>query len=101
MKVWVYAKTDRVGSKVETTFEVDDDCSDSEIEEFAREVLFEQLIEWNWRKSGVEAASSGEKEGETPDRPLPTIEEMVGLVDFGATPAELLADPAEEKERRS
>lgn len=50
MKIHVYAKTDRVGSKVETSIEVEDDCSDDEIEEFARQALFDQLIEWNWHK---------------------------------------------------
>jgi len=57
MKVHIYAKTDRVGSKVETTIEVEEDCSDDEIEEFAKQTLFEQLIEWNWHKVAVEKES--------------------------------------------
>lgn len=36
-----------VGCKRSTTIEVDDDASDEEIEDQAREALFE-MIEWNW-----------------------------------------------------
>jgi hypothetical protein len=46
------------------------------------------------------AQPSPSQPAETPDRPLPTIEEMVGCIDFGATTAELLGVPAETPEER-
>lgn len=47
-------ETNKVGSMSEFEFEVDDDCTDEEIEELARDAMFEH-IEWNY-----EVAEGGE-----------------------------------------
>ena len=47
IKIWI--KTDKVGSICEDSFEVDDDCSPEEIEEFAREQAF-QMMEWGFEE---------------------------------------------------
>lgn len=39
--------TNKVGSNCEFEFEADDDATEDEIEELAREAMFEQ-IEWNF-----------------------------------------------------
>jgi hypothetical protein len=46
-RIRVYVTTNRVGSKVERIFEVEDDCSEQEIEEFAKDSMFE-MIEWGY-----------------------------------------------------
>lgn len=52
MRIRVSAATTKIGSRVETTFEIDDDASEEEIEEAAREALFNRLISWDWKKAG-------------------------------------------------
>lgn len=47
-----YVRTNKVGSDCEFEFEVEDDCTDEEIEEEAREAMFEQ-IEWGFTVDGV------------------------------------------------
>ncbi len=47
MKIKVYVSTDRVGSKDERTIEVEDDFDETEIEETARQTMFE-MINWGW-----------------------------------------------------
>lgn len=42
-----YVATNKVGSDCEFEFEADDDATEDEIEELAREAIFEQ-IEWNF-----------------------------------------------------
>lgn len=46
-RIRVYVTTGFVGCGREEIIEVEDDCSDEEIEEFAREVMF-SMIEWGW-----------------------------------------------------
>lgn len=48
-KIQVYAMTNRVGSKVTTIIEVMDNATDDEIEEMAREAMFE-LVEWGFHE---------------------------------------------------
>lgn len=47
----VYVSTNKVGSQCETSFQVEDNLSDEEIEEFAKEAMFD-LIEWNYTIDG-------------------------------------------------
>ena len=47
-KIIVSVSTGYVGCRKETEMEVDDSVTDDEIDEQAREVMFE-MIEWNWR----------------------------------------------------
>jgi hypothetical protein len=41
--------TNKVGSSVKFEFEVDDECTESEIEEYAQEVAFEN-IDWTFEE---------------------------------------------------
>ena len=41
--------TNMVGSRVKFEFEVDDECTESEIEEYAQEVAFEK-IDWGFEE---------------------------------------------------
>lgn len=45
----IRVSTDRVGSQVSKEIEVEDDCSELEIEEMAREVMLD-LINWSWKE---------------------------------------------------
>lgn len=45
VKVWI--ATRKVGSQCETSFEIEDDATDKEIEEIAQECVWE-MAEWNW-----------------------------------------------------
>jgi hypothetical protein len=47
-KYEVYVSTYRIGSRVSTTIEVDDDISVAALEEDARDAMF-NLIEWGFR----------------------------------------------------
>lgn len=47
MKIKVYVSTNKIGSECSTTFDIEDDASEEEIEEIAREEMF-NMIEWNW-----------------------------------------------------
>jgi len=47
MKIKVHVTTGLVGADRECEIEVDDDATDDQIEEQAREAMFE-LIEWAW-----------------------------------------------------
>lgn len=49
-----------VGCRQQTTFEIEDDASDDDIEEAAREAMFE-LIQWTWRPSQQALATKGRK----------------------------------------
>ena len=49
MKLIVYAKTNKVGSKVEREIEIDGDEDEDTIEEIARDTMFE-MIDWGWEK---------------------------------------------------
>jgi hypothetical protein len=44
----VYASTNKVGSECTDEIEVDDDATEEEIEEAARDVAF-NMIEWGWK----------------------------------------------------
>lgn len=44
-----YIKTNRIGSRSEFDFEVDEDATSAQIEEIARETAFDQ-IEWNYEE---------------------------------------------------
>ena len=46
-KVKGFIETDKVGSRCGFEFEVEDDATGAEIEEYAREAAFE-LIEWSY-----------------------------------------------------
>jgi hypothetical protein len=46
-KITVYVSTGYVGCQKSETFEVEDDCSDEEIDEQAQEIMF-GMIEWGW-----------------------------------------------------
>ena len=50
-KIKGYIKTKKVGSTCEFEFELDDDATAEEIEEYARESAFEQ-IEWSYTIDG-------------------------------------------------
>lgn len=45
--VTVHVSTNKVGSKCSDEIEVEDDATDDEIEEAAKEVMF-NMIEWNY-----------------------------------------------------
>lgn len=45
----VYVTTGKVGSRCVDTIELDDDCTDAEIEEYARDAMFE-MIEWGYEE---------------------------------------------------
>ena len=45
----VHVMTGKVGSKCTDTFEVEDDCSEEEITEYARDVMF-NMIEWGYEE---------------------------------------------------
>ena len=60
MKIIVHVCTDKVGSDCETEIEVEDDCSDGEIDEISREAMF-GMIEWGWKREG-EARRSAERQ---------------------------------------
>lgn len=47
-RIEVHVSVGLVGCRRKATIEVEDDCTDEEIEELAREALFE-MIEWGWR----------------------------------------------------
>lgn len=49
MKIKVSVATSKVGSKCEETLELDDDCTEEEIEECAKDAMF-QMINWDWQK---------------------------------------------------
>lgn len=53
-KVEVWVSTSKLGSKCSTTIEVEDDCSDAEIEVLAQETMF-GLIEWSWKVTHADA----------------------------------------------
>jgi len=46
--ITVYVELGLVGCRRESTIEVDDDAMDDEIEEMARDEMF-NMIEWGWR----------------------------------------------------
>lgn len=48
--ITVHVSTGMQGSDREVEIEVDDDTPDDEIEELARDAMFE-MIEWTWRKT--------------------------------------------------
>jgi hypothetical protein len=50
MKIEVSVSTRVVGSRVKEIIELPDDTPEDEIEEYARETMFE-MIEWNWRET--------------------------------------------------
>lgn len=47
-KIEVYVSTGYVGSRKAEVIEVEDDMSDDDIDEVARECMF-SMIEWSWR----------------------------------------------------
>lgn len=50
MKIKVTVQTDLVGSKVDRTIELDEEnLTDEDLEEIARDTMFE-MIEWNWKR---------------------------------------------------
>lgn len=49
-----YVRTNKVGSTCEFSFEVDDDCPRDDIEELAKEAMFDR-IEWNFTVDGEES----------------------------------------------
>lgn len=50
-KIIVSVSTNRVGSKTEDEFEVEDDATDEEISKIAYDVMIE-MIEYNWDDAG-------------------------------------------------
>lgn len=44
----VTVQTQKVGSKCEITFEIEDDATEEEIEEVAMASMFD-MIDWNWQ----------------------------------------------------
>ena len=47
-----YVETGKVGSRCVFEFEVEDDATDEEIDELARDLMFEQ-IEWSYYETGM------------------------------------------------
>lgn len=43
-----YVATNMIGSRQEFSFKVDDDCTDEEIKEMAKEAMLD-LIEWDYK----------------------------------------------------
>lgn len=50
MKIEVHLSIGLVGCRRKITFEVEDDCTDEQIDEIAREAIFE-LVEWQWERT--------------------------------------------------
>lgn len=50
-KIIVSVSTNKVGSTCETELEFDDDVADDDIEEAAKDAMFD-MIEWNWCPAG-------------------------------------------------
>lgn len=48
-KIRAYLETGFAGCAIEEEFEVDDNATDSEIEEQAREVIFD-CVDWGWHE---------------------------------------------------
>jgi hypothetical protein len=48
IRVWV--KTNKIGSRCEDEFEIDEDASEEEIEEHAKEIMF-NMIDWSFHAS--------------------------------------------------
>lgn len=48
-KIRAYLETGFAGCAIEEEFEVDDNASDTEIEEQAREVIFD-CVDWGWHE---------------------------------------------------
>lgn len=48
-KIRVYLNTDLAGCTIEDEFEVDDNASNDEIEEMAKESMFDH-IDWGWEE---------------------------------------------------
>lgn len=48
-KIIVWVATNKIGSRCETSFEVEDETTDEEIDEIAQEMMWE-MVEWDWRK---------------------------------------------------
>lgn len=46
-KIRVWVATRKIGSKCETTFEIEDDATEDEITEVAQEAMWD-MIEWDW-----------------------------------------------------
>ena len=49
MKIIVHVSTGYAGCTKREEFEVEDDCSDDEIDEQARDFMF-NMIEWGWER---------------------------------------------------
>lgn len=47
----IYIKTSKVGSQCDDTMEVEDDATDDEIEEMAKDAAF-NMMEWGWSEKG-------------------------------------------------
>lgn len=51
MKIKITVSIGLVGCRREKVIEVDDDMTDEEIDEYAKEVMFEsELVSWHWSK---------------------------------------------------
>jgi hypothetical protein len=50
MKITLHVSIGLSGCTRTKTFEVADDCSDDEIDEIAREAMFE-LVQWHWKRA--------------------------------------------------
>lgn len=50
MKIRITVSIGLVGCKRDRIIEVDDDMTDEEIDEYAKEVLFGEIVSWNWSK---------------------------------------------------
>lgn len=48
-KIKVTVQTQKVGSKCEITFEIEDDATEEEIEEVAMASMFD-MIDWTWQE---------------------------------------------------
>lgn len=49
MKITVYVATDKIGSRCEDEFECEEDLTDDEIEELAKDVMY-NMMSWGWAK---------------------------------------------------
>ena len=50
MIVTGYVSIGLVGCKREFSVEVEDDCTDDEIDEVVRDRMFADIIDWGWKK---------------------------------------------------
>lgn len=52
MKIDAHVHMGLVGCTRKFSVEVEDDCTDDEIDEVVRDTMFDGIIEWGWKRAG-------------------------------------------------